>query len=239
MPAHQELAAKNASYVASFDKGDLALPPAKHYTVGESSRASIWCIQLNDISDLHGCTHRVRMSAATIRISYRPTVPLHPWVLTSAMPMLYGTPVAQRKRLFLPNWPLSDTLSSKEALRSIIISQRLLGTKEVAVFHHTDCGMLTFTNDDIRAKVKAEEPGNAVAAQTVDNIDFLTFPVLDQSVLADVEFLKNSKVLVSGTKVSGWIYDVRTGKVQTCLPTIPRCGLTLSQVSQISQTETI
>jgi len=44
MPAHQEFAAKNAAYVASFDKGDLALPPAKKYTVGELLSASMWLI---------------------------------------------------------------------------------------------------------------------------------------------------------------------------------------------------
>ena len=102
---------------------------------------------------------------------------------------------------------------SKEALRSIVISQRLLGTTEIAVFHHTDCGMLTFTNDDIRHKVKTEEPGNAVVAEAVDKIDFLPFPHLEESVKDDVEYLKGSKLLKKGTHLSGWIYDVTQGKV--------------------------
>ena len=94
-----------------------------------------------------------------------------------------------------------------------MISQRLLGTTNVAVFHHTDCGMLTFTNDDIRHKVKTEEPGNDVVAEAVDKIDFLTFPHLEGSVKDDVEFLKGSKLLKKGTQLSGWVYDVTTGKV--------------------------
>ena len=109
------------------------------------------------------------------------------------------------------SYPL--TVCSKEALRSIVISQRLLGTTEIAIFHHTDCGMLTFTNDDIRHKVKTEEPGNVVVADAVDKIDFLPFPNLKESVKDDVEFLKGSKLLKKGTHLSGWIYDVTSGKV--------------------------
>ena len=108
---------------------------------------------------------------------------------------------------------ISSFACSKEALRSIVISQRLLGTTEIAVFHHTDCGMLTFTNDVIRHKVKTEEPGNVVVAEAVDNIDFLPFPDLKESVKDDVEFLKGSKLLKKGTHLSGWIYDVTNGKV--------------------------
>ena len=94
-----------------------------------------------------------------------------------------------------------------------MISQRLLGTTEIAVFHHTDCGMLTFTNDDIRHKVKTEEPGNVVVAEAVDKIDFLPFPNLKESVKDDVVFLKGSGLLKKGTHLSGWIYDVTNGKV--------------------------
>lgn len=94
-----------------------------------------------------------------------------------------------------------------------MISQRLLGTTEVAVFHHTDCGMLTFTNDDIRQKVKAEETGNAVVSEAIDKIDFLTFPNLKESVQDDIHYLKGTKLLKEGTHLSGWIYDVTTGKV--------------------------
>ena len=131
--------------------------------------------------------------------------------------MLFVMLEVLRTRTFLQNL-LSEshqllTVCSKEALRSIVISQRLLGTAEIAVFHHTDCGMLTFSNDDIRRKVKTEEPGNAAVAEAVDKIDFLPFSNLEKSVKDDVEFLKASKLLKRGTHLSGWIYNVTSGKV--------------------------
>src|SRR5436189_5229283 len=51
--------------------------------------------------------------------------------------------------------------ASEDAIRSLIISSRLLGTREFAVVHHTDCGMLTFSNDDLRAKLQAETGSDA------------------------------------------------------------------------------
>ena len=65
---------------------------------------------------------------------------------------------------------------TSEALRSLVISQRLLGTEAVMVIHHTDCGMLTFTNDDLHAKVKDDLGADASA------IDFLPFGDLDENV---------------------------------------------------------
>ncbi|KAJ3509802.1 hypothetical protein NLJ89_g5025 [Agrocybe chaxingu] len=102
--------------------------------------------------------------------------------------------------------------SAKEALRSVVISQRLLGTREVAVFHHTDCGMLTFTNEQLHEKVKAEAPGNAAVAAAVDAIDFLPFSQLEESVKEDVAFLKENPLILDGTILTGWVYDVTTGK---------------------------
>jgi len=102
----------------------------------------------------------------------------------------------------------------------VIISQRLLGTKEIVVFHHTDCGMLTFTNEHLREKVKSESPGNPTVAAAVDGIDFLTFPHLEQSVEDDVKYLKDSQLLVEGSTVTGWVYDVHSGKVRFALSII-------------------
>lgn len=82
--------------------------------------------------------------------------------------------------------------------------------------------MLTFTNDDIRQKIKSEEPGNTVVAEAVDKIDFLPFPHLEESVKDDINFLKASKLLKAGTHLSGWIYDVTTGKVCDLLLILPK-----------------
>jgi len=94
-----------------------------------------------------------------------------------------------------------------DGLRSLIISEQLLGTNEIVVIHHTDCGMLTFSNDDLRAKVKQDLHADA------DNIDFLPFSDLEQSVRDDVAFLRNSPFIPDNIEISGFIYDVKSGKL--------------------------
>jgi carbonic anhydrase len=96
---------------------------------------------------------------------------------------------------------------AQDALRSLVISQRLLGTKEVLVIHHTDCGMLTFSNDDLYAKVQEDLGADA------SDIDFLPFPDLEQSVRDDVQFLKDSPLIPDDISVRGFVYDVKDGKV--------------------------
>ncbi|KAG6866032.1 hypothetical protein C0991_009441 [Blastosporella zonata] len=103
--------------------------------------------------------------------------------------------------------------SAQEALRSIVISQRLLGTREIAVFHHSGCGMLTFTTDHLRGVIKKAEADNPAAAKAVEHIDFLEFADLEGSVKSDVKFLQEDPLVLRGTKVTGWIYYVETGKV--------------------------
>jgi carbonic anhydrase len=99
-----------------------------------------------------------------------------------------------------------------DALRSLAISHELLGTREIVVIHHTDCGMLTFTNDQIRQKLR-DDLGPA-AAQTADGIDFLPFPDLDQSVRDDVAAIRSSPLIPDDIPVTGFVYDVRTGKMR-------------------------
>ncbi|GFF26488.1 uncharacterized protein Mb1315 [Aspergillus udagawae] len=94
---------------------------------------------------------------------------------------------------------------ASEALRSLIISQRLLGTEEVVIIHHTDCGMLTFSDEDIRAKIKEE------LGEDASDIKFLPFKDLEESVRADVRFLRGSR-LVQGA-VKGYVYEVETGRL--------------------------
>src|SRR5438067_2082680 len=98
--------------------------------------------------------------------------------------------------------------ASDDALRSLIISQKLLGTKEVLVIHHTDCGMLTFTNEQLRDKLKTETGSDA------SNIDFLPFPDLDQSVRDDVKAIQGSPFVDKDIKVTGFVYDVNTGRLK-------------------------
>ena len=94
------------------------------------------------------------------------------------------------------------------ALRSLIISQKLLGPTEVLVIHHTDCGMLTFTNEDLHKKLIEETGADA------SNIDFLPFSDLAQSVRDDVAAITSSPFINPGAKVTGYIYDVATGRLE-------------------------
>ncbi|HKN94415.1 MAG TPA: carbonic anhydrase [Thermoleophilaceae bacterium] len=96
---------------------------------------------------------------------------------------------------------------AQDALRSIVVSQRLLGTNEVLVIHHTECGMLSFKNEDLHAKVKEDLGADA------SDIDFLPFSDLEQSVRDDVEFLKDSPLVPDDVSVRGFVYDVKSGKV--------------------------
>jgi carbonic anhydrase len=97
--------------------------------------------------------------------------------------------------------------ASDDAIRSLIISEQLLGTGTVLVIHHTDCGMLTFSNEDLRTKLRGEFHTSA------DDIDFLPFKDLEQSVRDDIATLKNSPFIPDTISISGFIYDVHSGKL--------------------------
>src|SRR5690242_7919620 len=97
--------------------------------------------------------------------------------------------------------------ASDDAIRSLVISEQLLGTNTVVIIHHTDCGMLTFSNDDLRAKIRQDLHANA------DNIDFLPFKDLEQSVRDDVATIKSSSLIPKNIEVVGFIYDVKSGKL--------------------------
>ncbi len=95
--------------------------------------------------------------------------------------------------------------ASDDAIRSLVISNELLGTREFVVIHHTDCGMLTFTNDQLREKLRDELGVDASA------IDFLPFSDVAQSVRDDLQTLRASALLPKEIPVRGFIYDVTTG----------------------------
>ena len=98
--------------------------------------------------------------------------------------------------------------ASDDAIRSLIISYKLLGTREFLVIHHTDCGMLTFTNEQLRQLLQ-QDPG--VDASTVD---FLPFSDLDESVRQDVAAIRNSPFISNDVQIHGFVYDVSTGRLR-------------------------
>ncbi len=98
-------------------------------------------------------------------------------------------------------------IASDDALRSLVISHALLGTQEAFVIGHTDCGMLTFTNEQLRDKLRDELDADAT------HIDFQPFPDTAERVVASVRRLRESKLLPAGYQVTGFVYDVRSGRI--------------------------
>ena len=121
-----------------------------------------------------------------------------------------------RKRIVCDPWAYPPVPCRKDSIRSLVISQRLLGTREIAVFHHTDCGMQTFTTAQLREKLKAStEAGDAEkVAAAADTIQFLEFSDLDKAVEEEVEYVKAHPLILKETEVTGWVYHVESGKVR-------------------------
>ena len=105
--------------------------------------------------------------------------------------------------------------SAQDALRSLVISEQLLGTEEILLIKHTGCGMLTFKNEDAAGIVRKNLGEEAVKELDAFKGDFLPFPDLDGAVKSDVEFLKGSKLIPDKVRISGWVYEVETGKVKS------------------------
>jgi carbonic anhydrase len=96
---------------------------------------------------------------------------------------------------------------SDDVLRSLVISQRLLGTREVILIHHTDCGMLTFTDDQVKADIEADvglRPHFALEA----------FPDLERDIRQSIARIKASPFVPNKDSIRGFIYDVHSGALQ-------------------------
>jgi carbonic anhydrase len=93
-----------------------------------------------------------------------------------------------------------------DEIRSLAISQRLLGTEEIILIHHTDCGMLTFTDDDFRKQIH-EDTGIKPewAVETFDN--------LEGDVRQSIARIKASPFIPKKDQVRGFVYDVETGRL--------------------------
>ncbi len=116
--------------------------------------------------------------------------------------------------------------ASDDAIRSLVISYKLLGTKEFFVIHHTDCGMVLFNNqimadlldksleqaviDEHGWRDVGQGPGSAVGS----SIDWLTFTDDRQAVIDDVEKVRNHPLVPKSIPVYGYLYDVRTGRLE-------------------------
>ena len=93
-----------------------------------------------------------------------------------------------------------------DEIRSLAISQRLLGTTEIILIHHTDCGMLTFTDDEFKRSIQDETGIKPEWAAE-------SFPDLDEDVRQSVSRIKASPFIPKTNNVRGFVFDVATGKL--------------------------
>jgi carbonic anhydrase len=159
MAVVDEFLEANALYAARFDKGGLAMPPARKTAVLVCMDARIDPARALGLEE--GDAHVIRNAGGR----------------------------------------------ASDALRSLIISQQLLGTREVMVVHHTDCGMLTFSDAQLHKKLKDE------LGQDPAGLDFLPFSDVDASVREDVASLRESPYLLK-VPVRGFVYDVKNGRLR-------------------------
>lgn len=97
-------------------------------------------------------------------------------------------------------------IASDDALRSLVISNRLLGTDTAYVVGHTQCGMISFTNEELYAQLERE----GVDARW---LDFLPFKEIEASVVSSVRRLRTTPLLPVGYRVEGFVFDVASGRL--------------------------
>ena len=95
-----------------------------------------------------------------------------------------------------------------DMIRSLVISQQQMGTREIVVLHHTDCGAQTFNTEDFQEHLKCEL-GVDVSGQ-----DFLPFQDVDESVREDMKLLRECPLIPDDVIISGAVYDVDTGSMR-------------------------
>lgn len=115
--------------------------------------------------------------------------------------------------------------ASDDAIRSLVISYKLLGTREWFVIHHTDCGMQLFTDNIIRELLANsletavvdengwQDVGKGPGSTEAEFVDWLTFKDLAESVVVDVKRIRSHPLVPTNIPIYGFIYDVKTGQL--------------------------
>ncbi len=115
--------------------------------------------------------------------------------------------------------------ASDDAIRSLVISYKLLGTREFFVIHHTDCGMESFTNDVMRGLLNSSletaeltpngfrDAGKGPGSRAGEYIEWLAIKDQKQSVLDDVARIRSHALVPKSIPIYGYLYDVRSGKL--------------------------
>lgn len=174
-----EVLAANEAYAADFgDKGELALPPARHFAILTCMDARLDPAKYAGLAE--GDAHVIRNAGGR---------------------------------------------ASDDAIRSLVISYKLLGTAEWFVIHHSDCGMEFFTDEVIRGLLSSSletaalgpdgfhDVGEGPGAAEGNYIDWLTIKDNAQSVVEDVARIRDHPLVPGRIPVYGYIYDVRTGRL--------------------------
>ena len=94
-----------------------------------------------------------------------------------------------------------------DEIRSLAISQRLLGTREIILIHHTDCGMLTFTDDELKAQIQEE-------ADIKPHFPMESFSDLEEDVRQSIARIQASPFIPNKDSVRGFVYEVQTGRLR-------------------------
>jgi len=160
MSSTDELLGNNNTYAASFDKGDLALPPAKKVAVVACMDARLDVGRALGLEE--GDAHVIRNAGGVV---------------------------------------------TDDAIRSLAISQRLLGTEEIILIHHTGCGMLTFTDDDFRNSI---EQDTGIKPEWAAE----SFADLDGDVRQSIARIKASPFIPRKNAVRGFVYEVESGRLR-------------------------
>lgn len=179
MAVVEQVLASNEEYAATFDKGALALPPARGFAILTCMDARLDPAKYAGLSE--GDAHVIRNAGGR---------------------------------------------ASDDAIRSLVISYKLLGTAEWFVVHHTDCGMEFFTNEVMTgllansldtAALGAEgfyDTGAGPGSDEAANIDWLAISDQAQAVIDDIERIKQHPLVPARIPVYGYIYDVRSGRLR-------------------------
>ena len=98
-------------------------------------------------------------------------------------------------------------IASEDAIRSLVISQRLLGTREIVLVHHTDCGMLKFRDDEL---------GNAIQEETGVRLPFAlgAYEDLDENLRKSIERIEASPFVPHRDAIRGFVFDIETGRLR-------------------------
>ena len=160
MSVTDELLKNNESYAASFDKGELPMPPGAKVAVVACMDARLNPYGLLGLKE--GDAHVIRNAGGVV---------------------------------------------TDDEIRSLAISQRLLGTEEIILIHHTDCGMLTFTDEEFRQQI-ADDTGMKPEWASE------AFTDLDADVRQSVARIKESPFVPKTDAVRGFIYEVESGRLR-------------------------